>query len=208
MMDRRTFVFTLTGGLLALPPGGLAQQPAKVPRIGVIGERSDSDSFVEAFRQGLRDLGYSEGQNVSIEFRSTNGALDLVPALARELVRLQVDVIVVGGGVAAKHVRAETTTVPIVFAVVGDPVGIGLVASLARPGGNVTGMSNLQSELGPKQLELLKAMAPRIARVAVMYNPGSPISGRMLHDVKESARRHAVELQLVEVPKPDELAVC
>ncbi len=205
MMDRRTFVAALGGSLLALPRGGLAQQPARVPRIGVIGERSDADPFVEAFRQGLRDLGYNDGQNVIIEFRSTHGMLDRVPALARELVRLPVDVIVVGGGIAAQHAKAETATVPIVFALVGDPAGIGLVASLARPGGNMTGMSNLQSELGPKQLELLKTVAPRIARAAVLYNPGSPISARMVHGVRESAQAQAIELEFLEVRKPDAL---
>ena len=154
----------------------------------MIGEGSASDPFVVAFRQGLRDLGYVESQNVIIDFRSTNGALERVPELARELVRLPVDVLVVGGGVSAQHAMAATTTVPIVFTTVGDPVGTGLVASLARPGGNVTGMSNLQSVLGAKQLEMLKAVAPRIARVAVLYNPGSPISATVVRDVEDMAR--------------------
>ena len=205
-MNRRTFAAALGGGLLALPRGGRAQQPARVPRIGVIGEHSDADPFVEAFRQGLRDLGYSEGRNIIIEYRSTHGALDRVPGLVRELLRLPVDVIVVGGGIAAQHAKAETATVPIVFATVGDPAGIGLVSSLARPGGNVTGMSNLQSELGPKQLELLKTVVPRIARVAVLYNPGSPISARIVHGVRESAQAQAIEMEFLEVRRPDALA--
>jgi putative tryptophan/tyrosine transport system substrate-binding protein len=204
--DRRAFIGALTSGLFVAPFAVLAQQPTKVHRIGVIGERSDTDPFLVAFRQGLRDLGYREGQNVIIEFRSTRGALDRVPALARELIRLPVDVIVVGGSVSAKHVMAETTTVPIVFALVGDPVGTGLVASLARPGGNATGMSNLQSELGAKQLELLKAVAPRITRVAVMYNPGSLIARSVLIGVVETARVLSIALQLVEVRQPDQLA--
>jgi putative tryptophan/tyrosine transport system substrate-binding protein len=204
--DRRAFIGALTSGLFVAPFAVLAQQPTKVYRIGVIGERSDTDPFLVAFRQGLRDLGYREGQNVIIEFRSTRGALDRVPALARELIRLPVDVIVVGGSVSAKHVMAETTTVPIVFALVGDPVGTGLVASLARPGGNATGMSNLQSELGAKQLELLKAVAPRITRVAVMYNPGSLIARSVLIGVVETARVLSIALQLVEVRQPDQLA--
>jgi putative tryptophan/tyrosine transport system substrate-binding protein len=204
--DRRAFIGALTSGLFVAPFAVLAQQPAKVHRIGVIGERSDTDPFLVAFRQGLRDLGYRDGQNVIIEFRSTRGALDRVPALARELIRLPVDVIVVGGSVSAKHVMAETTTVPIVFALVGDPVGTGLVASLARPGGNATGMSNLQSELGAKQLELLKAVAPRITRVAVMYNPGSLIARSVLIGVVETARVLSIALQLVEVRQPDQLA--
>ncbi len=205
-MDRRAFIGALTAGMFVAPLAGVAQQPAKVHRIGVIGERSETDSFVVAFRQGLRDFGYREGQNVIIEFRSTRGVLDRVPALARELIRLPVDVIVVGGSVSAKQVKAETTTVPIVFTTVGDPVGTGLVASLARPGGNATGMSNLQSELGAKQLELLKAVAPRITRVAVMYNPGSLIAGSVLNDLGEMARALPIDLQYMEVRQPDQLA--
>ncbi len=206
MIDRRTFLGMLTGGLLVAPLAGLAQQPAKIPRVGVIGERSASDPFIVAFRQGLRDLGYVENQNVIIEFRGTNGALERVPELARELIRLPVDVLVVGGGVSAQHAMAATATVPIVFTTVGDPVGIGLVSSLARPGGNATGLSNLQSVLGAKQLEMLKAVAPRIARVAVLFNPDSPISVTVVRDVQDFARSQAVELLFTEVRRPGELA--
>jgi putative tryptophan/tyrosine transport system substrate-binding protein len=203
--DRRTLLGALAGGLVVLPLRGRAQQPAKIPRVGVIGERTSNDSFVAAFRQALRDLGYVEGQTVLVEFRSTNGLLDRVPGIARELVRMPVDVIVVGGGVSAQHAMAVTTSVPIVFTTVGDPVGIGLVASLSRPGGNATGMSNLQSELGAKQLELLKEVAPRIARVAALYNPGSPISANVMRGAQDVARALAVELLLVDVRNPDEL---
>lgn len=205
-MNRRTFfVRTVGAGLLAPPFHVLAQASSTVPRIGVIGERSHSDSFFEAFRQGLRDLGYSEGRNIIVEFRPTQGMLERVPALVRELVRLPVAAIVVGGGIAAKYAMAETTTVPIVFATVGDPVATGLVRSLAHPGGNATGMSNQQTELGKKQLELLKTLAPRIQRVAVMYNPDSPISGEVLSDVRESARVHTIDLRLLEVRNPNQL---
>jgi putative tryptophan/tyrosine transport system substrate-binding protein len=202
---RRTFLAALAGGLAVLPLHGRAQQPARIPRIGVIGERSSSDAFVVAFRQALRELGYVEGSNVVVEFRSTNGMLGRVPEIARELVGLPVDVLVVGGGVSAQHAKAVTSTVPIVFTTVGDPVGIGLVASLARPGGNLTGMSNLQSELGGKQLELLKEVAPRTARVAVLYNPDSPISPAVVRNVQEAARRLPVELVFMDVRGPDEL---
>ena len=205
-MDRRTVLTTLAVGLAVAPLRGRAQQPAKNPRVGVIGERTASDSFVVAFRQALRELGYVEGQNIVVEFRSTNGLLDRVPDIARELVRVPVDVLVVGGGVSAQHAKAVTATVPIVFATVGDPVGIGLVASLSRPGGNATGMSNLQSELGAKQLELLKEVAPRTARVAVLYNPGSPISTAVVRDAHNAAGRAGIELLLVDVRHPDELA--
>ena len=206
MIDRRTFLGMLAGGLLVAPLAGLAQQPAKIPRVGVIGERSASDPFIVAFRQGLRDLGYVEDQNVVIEFRGTNGAVERVPELARELIRLPVDVLVVGGGVSAQHAMAATATVPIVFTTVGDPVATGLVSSLARPGGNVTGLSNLQSVLGAKQLEMLKAVAPRIARVAVLFNPGSPISATVVRDVQDFARSQAVELLFTEVRHPDDVA--
>jgi putative tryptophan/tyrosine transport system substrate-binding protein len=203
--DRRTFLAALAGGLVALPRHGRAQQPTRIPRVGVIGERTSNDSFVAAFRQALRELGYVEGQTILVEFRSTNGLLDRVPEIARELVRMPVDVLVVGGGVSAQHAKAVTTSVPIVFTTVGDPVGIGLVASLSRPGGNATGMSNLQSELGAKQLELLKEVAPRIARVAALYNPGSPISATVVRGVQDVARALAIELLLVDVRNPDEV---
>jgi putative ABC transport system substrate-binding protein len=205
-MDRRAFLGRVAWGLLAAAPIVRAQQTATVPRIGVIGERSASDSFVVAFREALRKLGYIEGQNVVVEFRSTSGSLDRVPEIADALVRMPVDVLVVGGGVSAQHAVAVTKTVPIVFTLVGDPVGAGLVASLARPGGNATGMSNLQSELGAKQLELLKAVAPRITRVVVMYNPGSLITPPTLRGVQDTARSLNVELLLAEVRNSDEIA--
>jgi putative ABC transport system substrate-binding protein len=204
--NRRRFLATLTGGLLAAPLVGLAQQPAKVPRIGVISERYSGDPMVEAFRQELRDLGYVEGQNVVIEYRYLHGVLDRVPAFARELIRIPVDVLVVSGTISTKLAKAEPATIPIVFILAGDPVGSGLVASLARPGGNVTGMSNLQSELGAKQLELLKAVAPRIVRVAVVYNPVSLPAALMLDRVRKTALALGVELQLEEVRQPSELA--
>ncbi len=204
-MNRRRFIGTLTGALLA-PLAARAQRPEKIPRVGVIGERGASDPFIDAFRQGMRELGYTEGQNVLIEYRHVDGVLDRVPAFARELIRLPVDVLVVAGTVSTRHARAETTTVPIVFALPGDPVGSGLVASLAHPGGNATGMSSLHPELGGKQLELLKAIAPRIARVAVVYNPISPTWERFFVGVREAARTLAVDSQFVEVRAPNELA--
>jgi putative ABC transport system substrate-binding protein len=206
VIDRRTFLGMLTGGLLVAPLQVPAQPSPRVPRVGVIGERSASDPFIVAFRQGLRDLGYVEGRDVVIEFRGTNGALERVPELARELIRLPVDVLLVGGGVSAQHAMAATATVPIVFTTVGDPVGIGLVSSLARPGGNVTGLSNLQSVLGAKQLEMLKAVAPRIARVAVLFNPDSPISATVVRDVQDLARSQAVDLLFTEARHPGEVA--
>jgi putative ABC transport system substrate-binding protein len=183
-----------------------AQPAGKVPRIGVIGERSPTDPFLEAFRQGLRELGYAEGESIVIEYRFLHGVLDRAPDLAAELIRLKVDVLVVGGTVAARSAKAQTTTVPIVFTLAGDPVGSGLVASLARPGGNATGLSNVISELSGKQLELLKAVVPQVARVAVLYNPGNPAARSALNGAREAARALAMELQVLEVRQRHELA--
>ncbi len=192
--------------LLAAPLAAEAQQPAKVHRIGFLRGTSPQASWFEAFRQGLRELGYIEGQNIAIEQRYAHGVLDRLPGLAAELVRLKVDVIVVGGTPDAKAAKAATTTIPIVFTLAGDPVGSGLVASLARPGGNVTGLSNLQSELGGKQLQLLKEAVPRVSRVAVLYNPINPAAAPMLQGAQAAARSLAVQLQVLEVRSPNELA--
>jgi putative ABC transport system substrate-binding protein len=156
--------------LLAAPLAGEAQPAGKVPRIGVIGEYSPTHPFLSVFRQGLRELGYIEGESVVIEYRYLHGVPDRAPALAAELIRLNVDVLVVGGTVSARAAKAQTTTVPIVFTTVGDPVGSGLVASLARPRGNATGLSVLISpELTGKHLELLKTAVPTVSRVTVLY---------------------------------------
>ena len=196
----------LTGGLLTAPLAAQAQRPSKVPRVGVIAEGSPTDSRLAPFRQGLRELGYVEGENIVIEYRYAHGALDRAPKLAAELLRLNLDVLVVGGTVSAQSAKAVTTTVPIVFTLAGDPVGSGLVASLARPGGNATGLSNLSSELSGKQLELLKAAVPQVSRVTVLYNPVNPAAGPALNSAREAARTLAVELQVLEVRQPNELA--
>jgi len=138
-----------------------AQQPKKVLRIGYLQASSRSSADVEAFQQGLRDLGYIEGQNITIEYRSTEGMAERLPSLVAELVQLKVDIIVVGGSPATQAAKDATKTIPIVMTNVTDPVGIGLVASLAHPGGNVTGLSNVGSDLGGKQLELLKEASLR-----------------------------------------------
>jgi putative ABC transport system substrate-binding protein len=205
-MDRRTFTWAVTLSLLGAPSVARAQHPSKVPRVGVIGEASPADSFLAAFQQGLSELGYKEGQNIVIEYRYARGALDRAPKLAAELISLKVDVLVVGGTIAAQAAKALTTTVPIVFVLAGDPVGSGLVASLARPGGNATGMTNLAPELSGKQLELLKAAVPQVSRVTVLYNPDSPVAGPALNGAREAARALAVELQVLEVRRPNELA--
>ena len=181
-----------------------AQAPGAIPRVGLIGEFPPTHPFIGAFREGLRELGYIEGQSIAVEYRNAQGALERVPTLAAELIRLKVDILVVGGTVATRLAKAQTKTVPIVFATAGDPVATGLVASLARPGGNATGMSILAPELSGKQLELLKTVVPQISRVAVLYNPSSS-APYALNVAREAARTLAVELQVVEVRRPSEV---
>jgi putative ABC transport system substrate-binding protein len=203
---RAVFAAVFALGALAAPLAALAQPPAKVPRVGVIGEGSGTEPLLAAFRQGLRDLGYVEGRNILVEYRSTHGVLDRIPGLAAELVRLRSAVLVVGGTVSALSVKAATTTVPIVFTQAGDPVGSGLVASLARPGGNVTGLSNLAPGLAPKQLEVLRTAAPHAYRVAVLYNPVNPTAGSALEEARAAARAMTLDLKVLEVRRPAELA--
>jgi putative ABC transport system substrate-binding protein len=172
----------LAGGLLAAPLAADGQQAGKVYRIGVLlgGSRPDTLGVEEAFRQGLRDLGYVEGRNISIEYRFAEGRLDRFPDLASELVRVKVDVIFAPGTAAAQAAKKSTATIPIVFATAGSPVGDGLIASFARSGGNATGLTMLAGpEIGGKYLELLKEAAPGVSRVAVLWNPlTAPPHGR------------------------------
>jgi putative ABC transport system substrate-binding protein len=205
-LDRRAFFGTLAGSLLAAPLAAKGQRAEKTPRVGVISERSPSDPFAAAFRQGLRDLGYVEGRNVVVEMRYAQGALERVPKLAAELVRQQVDVLVVGGTVSAQSAKTATAAVPIVFALAGDPVGSGLVASFSHPGSNVTGISNLSPGLLPKQLELLRAAAPKVSRVTILYNPVNPATQPALDETNEAARAMGVEVQILELRRADELA--
>jgi putative ABC transport system substrate-binding protein len=201
-MERRRFIEVITGGLLIAPLVVEAQQAAKVPRIGFLAlNLAASPHLSESFRHGLRDLGYVEGHNVVIEYRDAEGKLERLPALAAELVALKVDVIVAGGTPQALAAKQATRTLPIVFTAAGDPVTDGLVASLARPGGNVTGLSALTPELVGKCLEQLKQTVPGISRVAVLWQPGA-FSERtekdMLKGAEVAARALGVRLQVVE----------
>jgi ABC-type uncharacterized transport system substrate-binding protein len=198
-----TLVGTLT--VLAAPSVTEAQPAGRVSRIGVIGESSPADPWVAAFRQGLRELGYAEGESILVEYRYLYGELERVPDIAAELIRLKVDVLVVGGTMATRSAKAQTTTVPIVFTLAGDPVSSGLVASLGRPGGNATGLSNVTAELSGKQLELLKATLPKVARVTVLYNPGNPAARSAVNGAREAARALAIELEVLEVRQRHEL---
>ena len=176
-------------GLLAAPLAADAQPPAKVSRVGILSPvvPATYDTW-EAFRHGLRELGYVEGQNLAIEFRSAEGKPDRLPGLAAELVRLKVDVIVTGGPPAPLAAKNATSSIPIVFAVVGDPVAEVLVASLARPGGNITGLSSIAPEVVGKQLGLLKEIVPKVSRVAVLQNPSDQAHPPMLRQVEVAVR--------------------
>ena len=172
-MDRRSFIGTLVGGLLAASLAVQAQQAAKIARIGLLGNDPVGGAhLLEAFRQGLRDLGYVEGHNVAIDYRFAEGKFERLPAFAAELVTLKVDVILTGTVLIAVAAKQAIKTIPIVFLAVADPVGSGLVASLARPGGNVTGLSVLTPELVGKCLELLTQAVPGVSRIAVLWEPG------------------------------------
>src|SRR5262245_6175899 len=164
-----------------------AQPSAKLPRIGYLGDLPGP--HVEALRQGLHDLGYLEGQHLVIEYRWAEGKAERLPALAAELVHLPVDMLIAQGGQASRAAKQATSTLPIVMAPVGNPEGLGLVASLARPGGNVTGVSVIGQDLGGKQLELLKEAVPGMARVAVLLNPTNPGQTPATWPVLEDAAR-------------------
>ena len=179
--------------LFALCLPAVAQQPKKVPRIGYLSSRDPAieSTRSEGIRLALRERGYIEGQNIAFEYRYAEGKLDRLPELAAELVRLKVDIIVVAGGIQAiQAAKNATKTIPIVMVGAGtDPVEAGLVESLARPGGNVTGITNLSGELGGKRLELLKEAVPKLARVAVLYDPSAPGSVREVKEVLPAAAR-------------------
>jgi putative ABC transport system substrate-binding protein len=196
-MDRRTFISGITVGLLAAPLAVTAQQPGKVYRIGLLSPTSQSPS-IEAISEGLRTLGYVEGQNLVIEYRSAEGRFDRLPDFAVELVRLHVDVIVAVVTQASLAAKNATSTIPIVMMAVGDPVGAGLVASLARPGGNVTGTSGMAVEVASKLLELLQQVAARIHRVSVLWNPANEVfQGQMVKATEAAARSMGIQLQML-----------
>ena len=205
-MDRRAFVTGL-GAILAAPFAAEAQQAAKTPRVGVLMARSASDSFpqLEAFRERLRERGWIEGQNVVLEYRWGDGRYDRLADLAAELVRLKVDVIFAPGTAGTVAAQNATRTIPIITATVGDPVGRGTIASLARPGGNVTGLSfSVGFEIVGKELELLKEVVPKVSRVAVLGNPGNPSYGPMLREAQVAGRSLGVQLQVLEARGPNE----
>jgi putative ABC transport system substrate-binding protein len=199
---RRCALPLLTLALLTLPFTGLAQEAGKVYRIGILAttpRTTPGARLLEAFLQGLRELGYVEGQNIVVEGRYSEGRDERLPELAAELVRLNVDVIVAGATQPVHAAARATTTIPIVMPNHSDPVGSGLVSSLARPGGNITGLSILNPELVGKQLELLREAVPRVARVAVLWNPTHQAHPSMLSEADRAARALGVRLQRLPV---------
>jgi len=205
-MKAKIFVYVLLALILTSIQLAEAQQPpTKIPRIGYLMTRSLDPVRTEALRQGLRELGYVEGKTIVIEWRSAEGKLDHVPALVAELVRLNVDVIVTAGPVPTRVSKDATSTIPIVMTQVNDPVGNGFVASLARPGGNITGLSTLAPEISGKQLELLKEILPSLSRAAVFGTSTQPGNSQMLKEVELAAAALAVKLQYVDVLSPEDI---
>jgi putative ABC transport system substrate-binding protein len=196
--------------LVSTSLGTAAAQPKeKLPRVGYLNPGSPSDRLsqrrLEAFRQGLRDLGYVDGRNIVIESRWAEGQYDRYPALAADLVRSKVDVIVAQSGAATQAAQQATRTIPIVMSLVNDPVGSGLVASLAHPGGNVTGLTIMSPDLVGKQLQLLKEVVPAVSRVAVLRHPDNPASTAQSREAEVAARALGVRLQILEARGPHEI---
>jgi putative ABC transport system substrate-binding protein len=199
MMDRRAFIAGAIA-FCAAPLAAEAQEAGKVARIGMLG--SAPGPFVESFKQGLRELGYIEGRNVTIEYRWTEGRDERLPGLAADLVRLKVDVIVASSH-AAVAAKQATTAIPIVMPIITDPVRLGLVASLARPGGNATGFATQNDELPGKWMELVKEALPKVSRVAVVWHPAYD-GGVQLKATEAAARSLGVRLQALKVERPDD----
>ena len=199
-ITRRTFCSML----LALPFSARAQQPTKIPRIGFLNATSPSTvaARLEAFRQGLRELGYVEGKNIVVEYRWAEGKIERLPDLATELVRLKVDVIVTASSTVTRAAKEATSTIPIVMSNDNDPVGNGFVASLARPGGNITGLATLYPEISGKRLELLKEIIPKLSRVAVFGTSTQPGNAQLLREVELAAGAFKVKLQYLDVLDP------
>ena len=202
MIDRRAFVGTLSSGLLASSYATFAQQPTKLYRIGVLG--GNDGAPWQAFARGLRELGYVEGRNVTLEWRFSEGRTDRFPALADELVQSKMDIIVAGGTQAVRAAKEATSTIPIVMAVSAYPDKIGLVDSLARPGGNVTGLSNVSPELMGKRFQLLKEIAPKVSRVAILWNPASPVEPNGFRETLAAAPVAGMVIQSIEVRTPED----
>src|SRR5712692_6789439 len=202
-MDRRAFVGTISVGILFPPLVAEAQRAGKAPRVGVL-RAGAPDLVIEQFRQGLRDLGWVEGQNVAVEYRFAGGRLDQLPNLAADLVRLKVDVIFAPTFPAALAARNATQSIPVVAAGHADFVQAGLVTTLARPGGNVTGITTSGVELGPKRLELLRESLPGLVRLAILRHPANPVAAFAWKTTEPAAESLGLRIQLLDVRGPDD----
>lgn len=206
MNNRRRLVTMLGAGTLAAPFGSFAQPSGKVWRIGVLSPSSGPNELTEAFRDQLRILGYIEGRNLSIEYRWSAGDDSRLPEMAAALAQLKVDVIVTYAGLGPAAAKRATSTIPIVTAATADPVGQGLVASLARPGGNLTGLSMLSTDLTDKRVQMLRAFVPKATRVAVLAMKGTPATPLLLANLRTVAQQMGLSLIVQEVNEPEALA--
>ena len=204
-MDRRTFIGRIAGGFLAAPLAARAQQVGKVYRIGILEAipAAQNAANLDALRKGLRDLGYVEGRNLIIEYRSADGRAERFPDLASELVRLKVDLIVTRGTPAARAAKNATGTIPMVMATMGDPRSI--VASFAHPGGNITGVTTFSTELTAKRIELLKELVPNLSRVALLHNMGNPAVPPEWEETRTAARSLGLQAELLDVRSQGDL---
>jgi putative ABC transport system substrate-binding protein len=209
MINRRKLIVALGTSALAAPFRSFAQQQGKVSRIGFLSMRpptaSNPDASYRAFVQGMHELGYVEGKNLLIESRSADGKDERLAGLAAELVRLKVDVILAAGVQPTSAAQKATSTIPIVMGNNLDPVGSGFVASLARPGGNITGLSNLIGDLGPKHFEMLRRMAPKLSRMAILVNPTNSGHATILKTVQTVAQKSSVKILSVSAQRPQEI---
>ncbi len=209
MNNRRKLLVALGAGAVVLPLRSFAQQQGKVWRVGFLSQRNrpislDADIF-GAFRQGMRELGYVEGKNLVIEWRFADSQYERLPGLALELAQMKMDVLVAGGNDAPLAMQKATTTIPIVMANASDPVGSGLIKSLGRPGGNITGLTTISYDLGPKRLEMLLGMVPKLSRVAVLVNPANTVHGRSLKQVQAVAQKLGVKILPVKTQTAPEI---
>ena len=204
-MSKKIIVFALGALLLALSFPVDAQQPKKIPWVCHLGSTaSTSAESLKPFRERLRELGYIEGQNISMESRYWDGKVERLPSLAAELVRLNCDVILTTGTEAAEASKNATKAIPVVMAFSGDAVRLGIVADLARPGGNITGLTSINAELSGKRLELLKEVVPRLSRVALLWSPGNPNTEYLLKETESAASSLRVAIQSVQVKLPND----
>jgi putative ABC transport system substrate-binding protein len=209
MISRRKLLIALGASALTAPLSSFAQQQGKVWRVGFLSQRGRPDSLDSenpgAFRRGMRERGYVEGKNLVIEWRFAEDKIERLPSLAAELVQLKVDVIVTAGTPAIRAAQKATTTIPIVMGNAGDPVGSGFIASLARPGGNITGLSNVAVDISPKLLEMLLSMAPKLSRVALLVNPDNSANVTTVKNVQVAAQRVGAKVLPVQARTPQEI---